>query len=108
MRSWRGSIFGNPSLFVFSSRPRRPYALDCPQIKGRLVDMKLPIEPPIFDEGRDGTLDPGEKLRLGRLRGELARNMIHMDPDKIPSGLAANVERVLWNFLKDYRDIEFW
>jgi len=34
--------------------------------------------------------------------------MIHMDPDKIPSGLAANVERVLWNFLKDYRDIEFW
>jgi len=30
-----------------------------------------------------------------------------MDPDEIPCRLAANIERILRNFLKDNIDIEF-
>ena len=67
MRSWRGSVFGDPPFLVFGPRARRSYALDRPQVEGRFVDMQLPIEPAVFDEGGDGGLDSGEKLRLGRL-----------------------------------------
>ena len=108
MRSWRGSIFENPPLLVLGPRTRRSDALDRPQVKGRLVDMKLPLEPAIFDEGCDGTLESGEKFLLLRLRSHLASNMIHMDPDKIPCRLSANIKRILRNFLEDNIDIEFW
>ena len=71
------------------------------------VDVKLPIEPTLFDEGCDGLINPSKKVGLRLIRIQLARNMVHVDFERNSTLVPRRYRMVLRDALKDDADVEF-